>query len=298
METFDPMRDEAFLESVFGAASWRDHLRRIPDPTAPPVLDRKGASSPGYKARYQSDKHEPLLTLYVAYALFRDERRQVEHLGALLTAAGLENPGPLGSVKRIRLEYEVSTPKAYDERLRESILRHPIGYTRERAVNHRRSLEGPTHLDLYIETDHRVVFFEAKFLSDISYLTDYAIARNQLARVIDVSLGNTRSSRAGNVVLVTPARFKAKGPDAWSRLYAYKYRDYKTDPRTLMKDLPHRLGEEEDVKQAVENLGWVSWEDLAEIARRTQAKDAFWAATAWETFERFLDHRGLGRAVA
>lgn len=119
------------------------------------------------------------------------------------------------------------------------------------------------------------------------------MARNQLARTIDVALGEPAGSRDFNVILVTPACFKNEGVAAWSRLYAYKMHEYRTDFRNLMRDLPHRTKDKEALRLAAEGLGWVSWEELASMAARAQEDDTFWEASSWDLFQKFLAHRGL-----
>ncbi len=83
------------------------------------------------------------------------------------------------------------------------------------------SLEGSTHADalLTFGDDHRVMF-EARFLSDISYMTTYAVDRNQLTRNLDAGLASVNHElHRFFYVFISPQAFRDR-PQA--RLYGYK----------------------------------------------------------------------------
>lgn len=142
------------------------------------------------------------------------------------------------------------------------------------------NLEGPTTLDAIIINRCKgfSVLVEAKVLSDISCDTTYDIRRNQIARILDVMLEknedlcdplNLRNPESSLFLLITPRVFK-DFPE--SRLYGYKFNEYKKNPQAIKKDLPHRFNNEESSSTKVHNLenlaqrlGWVTWEDFKEI---------------------------------
>ena len=116
------------------------------------------------------------------------------------------------------------------------------------------------------------VIFEAKVLSDISTHITFDLARNQLARSIDVMLEvnsalaaplSLRKPERTFLVLLTPA-LTQPGPagDAISksRLYGWLMPAY-SDPGSslLQRHLPHR--DPRELAEAARRLGWASWED-------------------------------------
>jgi hypothetical protein len=118
-----------------------------------------------------------------------------------------------------------------------------------------RDMEGSTHLDLAIgdiairkgtgsgiELNHSenswIAFCEMKWYSDISYNVSYDQHRNQLARVIENALlfkNENDFSKKVFVNLVTPSIFKK--PDNKSRMYCYKFEDYKESSKALESDI-------------------------------------------------------------
>jgi len=64
-------------------------------------------------------------------------------------------------------------------------------------------------------------------------------------------------------VLLTPEMFK-QNPE--SRLYGFLMQQYRKDPESLARDLPHRKG----IKKwdaVSRRLGWLTWEDCERILR-------------------------------
>ncbi len=118
-----------------------------------------------------------------------------------------------------------------------------------------RKQEGNTHLDLAVGTisgrgDTRggvelddvfepwVCFCEMKMYSDLSHDVTHDPHRNQLARVAENALcfqGRGRYADRVYVALVTPKTFRVA--PGQSRLYQYKFREYKTCRMDLFKDL-------------------------------------------------------------
>jgi len=117
---------------------------------------------------------------------------------------------------------------------------HPVKYIRERIESHRKKgkpLESHTHVDFLIESDEVFIPIEAKFTSDIEVQREYNATRNQIARIIDVSIEAARKAKTKKRViflLCVPERFYNK-----SRLYFYKMKDYERIEE-IKQDIPHQ----------------------------------------------------------
>ena len=136
----------------------------------------------------------------------------------------------------------------------------------------REDLEGPTECDAIIINENGFsIIVETKVLSDISVDTTFNTMRNQIARIIDVMLepgsnkDNVLSKREPDktlFLLITPRLFKE---NPHTRLYGYKFREYKECPMKIEKDLPHRAEENINWCEISRRLGWATWEDFREI---------------------------------
>jgi hypothetical protein len=118
-----------------------------------------------------------------------------------------------------------------------------------------------------------------KVLSDISTHVTFDLARNQLARSIDVMLEENstlpaplccRKPERTFLVLLTPALTQpGRAGDAISksRLYSWLMPAYR-DPRNSLLGhyLPHR--DSRQLAESAERLGWASWEDCHAIVPR------------------------------
>lgn len=133
------------------------------------------------------------------------------------------------------------------------------------------NLEGPTNVDAMLLNSKNgfAVVIEAKVLSDISYEITYDTMRNQIARNIDVMLEKNnklchpldkRDPEKTLFLLITPKLFK---DNPSSRLYGYKFNEYKTNPESLSGDLPHRTNC--DWPNISRRLGWLTWEDFKSV---------------------------------
>lgn len=148
--------------------------------------------------------------------------------------------------------------------------------------------EGATHLDLAIGNikirkgtkggielipieNSWIAFCEMKWYSDISLKVSYDQHRNQLARVIENAIFfKSDNSYAENiyVTLVTPEIFKK--PTNKSRLYCYKFDEYKNSKETLEDDLLNCNLEfrEKDAKNRIKQglptlrLKWTTFDSL------------------------------------
>jgi hypothetical protein len=93
--------------------------------------------------------------------------------------------------------------------------------------------------------------------------------RNQIARNIDVILEknqtlcdplNKRNPEKTLFLLITPKVFK---DNPTTRLYGFKFNEYKQIPGSLSRDLPHRS--DADLDNASNRMGWLSWEDFKSV---------------------------------
>jgi hypothetical protein len=129
-----------------------------------------------------------------------------------------------------------------------------------------RDFEGATHVDALLLNPRNgfALLVEAKVLSDISCQVSFDVARNQIARTVDVMLDQnpalTRPLR--NVpeetlfVVQSPKIFK-DNPHA--RLYGWLLENYHSSPSALGRDLPHRG--DLDWGSVARRIGWLTWED-------------------------------------
>jgi len=103
-----------------------------------------------------------------------------------------------------------------------------------------------------------ICFCEMKWHADIDVKVAHDVHRNQLARVIENALCFQDAGRYAEkvyVTLVTPAAFR--DAPLKSRLYQYKFEEYKADPASLIADL------EACVLEKREEPGWSYPADLA-----------------------------------
>ena len=116
-------------------------------------------------------------------------------------------------------------------------------------------VEGPTEVDVTIESDAFLIFIEAKLGSDISMNTTYDPHRNQIARNIDCLL-----EKAGQK---TPAFWMLVRDEDPSRAYVQLVNAYRSDPGLLARDLPHRRPEH--LEGICQNLTILRWNDFTEL---------------------------------
>ena len=208
------------------------------------------------------------------------ERR--EHLGALMRVCFGGTPPVadlaswdecLGGKLHLFFEINLPSPPGYRRWLTEKLgERQIIPYVLDAACRRgtnriRGGLEGPTHVDaLLLDADNGfAVLFEAKVLSDISYQVSFDMMRTQIARTIDVMLERNESlpeplslrrPERTLFVLLTPEVFRSH---PHSRLYGRLISEYRSSPRALARDMPHR--ESVDWSEVARRMGWLTWED-------------------------------------
>ena len=123
-----------------------------------------------------------------------------------------------------------------------------------------------------------VCFCEMKWSSDISYKVTHDLHRNQLARVIENSIffnnkagchdqSNARYPNHVYVALVTPKVFR--DANVKSRLYQYKFEDYRVDSTNLLNDLKSCVLEmcdgSADLAKQLERLSCLCWSTYDDI---------------------------------
>ncbi|HXL88381.1 MAG TPA: hypothetical protein VN969_05260 [Streptosporangiaceae bacterium] len=210
-----------------------------------------------------------------------------ELFARLLERAGLQPPpgfprweDALAGDLDLFFEVSLPSPGRYRAWLRDHLgERVPIPYLRKQAEAPGARLEGATKADamLLAPATGVAVIFEAKVLSDISTHVTFDLARNQLARSIDVMLEanpalpaplSLRQPERTFLVLLTPALTQpgqAGDMISKSRLYGWLMPAYKDPDSCLLRQhLPHRDGSE--LAGAAERLGWASWEDCQSVA--------------------------------
>ena len=171
-----------------------------------------------------------------------------------------------------------------------------------------RKKEGLTHLDLALGSIVRrgstqsgialdpvegawICFCEMKWYSDVQPTVTNDMQRNQLPRVIENALCFQHTGEYAetvHVTLVTPAVFR--DAVARSRLYQYKFDEYKRDGDSILRDLEasrleHRSQRDwvypPDIAQRIRNLSlhWATYDDLFEnlpYSPISQDIGAFW----------------------
>lgn len=241
--------------------------------------DRKGKRISELKTPCQIEKDEMFWTAACMMSIFHGENRAQQFIALFERAYGFMPPisgvaswedcfeGEL----ELFFEPNLPSPAPYQEWLSANReIRHLIPYVLESAHD-KRNLEGSTNVDAMLIKPPLgfAVIVEAKVLSDISYDVTYDVMRNQIARDIDMMLEkndslcealNSREPDRTLFLLLTPRMFK-NHPS--SRLYGYKFNEYKDDPASIGRDLPHRI--DSDLQSISNRLGWLTWEDFKDV---------------------------------
>jgi hypothetical protein len=239
---------------------------------------RKGKSIKELKRPCQIEKDEKFWTASCLMGIYHSPDRS-KQLSMLLQKAYGPTP-PISGISswddgvsgnlHLFFEPNLPSPKSYKNWLGLNLhKRQFIPYICDSAEK-KPNLEGPTNVDaLLINEDNGfAVLIEAKVLSDISCQVTYDVMRNQIARNIDVMLESRdlgfplskRRPEKSLLLLLTPRIFQENRS---SRLYGYKFNEYKNDPESLGRDLPNRRGY--DWESLSRRLGWLTWEDFREV---------------------------------
>jgi hypothetical protein len=241
--------------------------------------DRKEKTLRETKVPCQIEKDERFWTAACMMTIFYSRNRAGELIKLLKLAYG-DHP-PVEGIEcweeccsgdlALFFETQFPSPHSYKVWLSKNLItRQFIPYILDSARD-KPNLEGPTHVDALLLNSQNgfAVVFEAKVLSDISVEITYDLMRNQLARNIDVMLEkndslnyplNKRIPERTLFLLVTPRLFR---DDPTSRLYGYKFMEYKKDPNALARDLPQRTNC--NWGNVTQKLGWLTWEDFRSV---------------------------------
>jgi len=251
--------------------NYEEYLRRNPDRKAKPISE--------LKVPCQIEKDERFWIAACMMTILFSENRLRELTDVFKHAYGSTPPiAEIDSWEEcfeglldLFFEPNLPSPAPYKEWLFLNCKkRHLIPYILDSAYG-KKNLEGPTNVDAMLlnAPNGFAVVIEAKVLSDISYQITYDVIRNQIARNIDVMLENNpelceplkhRDPEKTLFLLVTPRIFKN---NPTTRLYGYKFNEYKNDPSCLGRDLPHRTGC--DLESISRRLGWLTWEDFKDV---------------------------------
>jgi hypothetical protein len=233
-----------------------------------------GISMAESKLPRQIEKDERFWTAASLKQLF-DCPNRIPALTALLSSAFGDKP-PVEGVEtweecvagdlKLYFEAQAPSPPSYINWLRRNLPdRHCIPYVFDAAAREsQRTLEGPTHFDAILlnPSNGFSLMIEAKVLSDISPHVSFDMLRNQLVRCIDVMLEQQLNLQARNpdrslFALLTPTVFRDR---AHSRLYGWLLEDYRANPDSISRDLPHRV--RSDWAMIASRLGWMTFEDI------------------------------------
>lgn len=244
------------------------------------------AQDDNYRTIRQIEKDETFWTASALMSIYHSPTRNSE-LKQLLTKAFGEQP-PLSNFEswddclngdlHLFFEPNIPSPQEYKNWLRENVdhqnfIPYILDKSKDKEGNYRTDLEGPTNVDAILinSSNGFSVFVEAKVLSDISYQISYDCTRNQIIRNIDVMMNSNpklakplcnRIPENTLFLLLTPQIFQ-QNPE--SRLYGYKFNDYKNRPETISKDMRHRKLTKDDCIDLSKRIGWTTWEDLKQI---------------------------------
>jgi len=241
--------------------------------------DRRGRSLKDMKFPRQIEKDERFWIAACMMSIFYSQNRLKQYVSLFKAAYGNEPPveGISSWQKclkgRLHLFFEANlpSPHLYKEWLLNNIAKRQfIPYVLDSAYN-KKNLEGATNVDaLFLNSGNGfAVIIEAKVLSDISCDITYDVMRNQIVRSIDVMLEKNgtlcdpldkRDPEKTVFLMITPKLFK---DNPTSRFYGYKFNEYKNNPSSLARDLPHR--KDCDWKNISKRLGWLSWEDFKNV---------------------------------
>ena len=262
-----------YRASVEEARKYDELIRRGDRPT--PAQTRMGR---------QMEKDERFWLATALMSLYHADggSSRAELFARLLKRAGLRPPqsfprweDALAGALDLFFEVNLPSPGRYRAWLRDHLgERTPIPYLKKQAEVAGARLEGQTRADamLLAAATGVAVIFEAKVLSDISTHVTFDLARNQLARSIDVMLEanpalaaplSLRNPQRTFLMLLTPALTQpGRAGDAISksRLYGWLMPAYQDPDNSLLRQhLPHR--DSSELAKAAERLGWASWED-------------------------------------
>ena len=264
-----------------------------------------------YEKKLKSIYHdEPWLTFMAIYALFgkgdyTSLQKGVPALNAVLRTSNMDYPEFL-EIKVVKVERRLIEVRSLRNHVKETLRKKNIKHLypdREEKLEKKigkpgtketvSSFEGNTNLDLYIcgkdtAGNKIALYIEAKFLSDISHDTTYLIGRDQIIRNIDSLIDDHFEEFDCNIdhkyfLLLTPELFKESKVGnqyieslypAKSRLYCYKYLEYK-NASNLKKCLPYRTKfTNADWINLANRVGWITFDDIIKQANKLDSNDS------------------------
>jgi len=276
---------EHFVQSVKDLDNIKKHISKYKKSIDNyKLFETNQYSEKNIKLIRQIEKDETFWTASSLMTIFHS-KNSINELQKLLMLAFGEKPpldnfdnwaNCLNGELRLFFEPNIPSPKGYQVWLKNNVTnRNFIPYIVEHAQNKknefRLDLEGPTNVDALLLniTNGFSIFIEAKVLSDISYQVSFDSTRNQIIRNIDVMLSSNnenleaplklRKPENSLFILLTPELFK-KLPN--TRLYGFKFNEYKTNPISISNELAHRKLNLADCVNISKRIGWTTWEDL------------------------------------
>jgi hypothetical protein len=130
-----------------------------------------------------------------------------------------------------------------------------------------KSVVEDTEVDASIETDSKLIFFEAKLYSKISLPTHGNMPHDQIIRKLRVGLdvANQQKKEFYFIFLdIAPVEYLLKfGEKAISAEYFTKYKDKNTSLEENLTDIPYP-----DIEKVKANMGWLTWASLFKTVLR------------------------------
>lgn len=255
------------------ANRYKDFLAKNPNTTGIPITTAR--------LPRQIEKDERFWTVASLKYIF-DHPHRISVLESLLTNSFGDKP-PFDGISTwcecltgelaLYFEAQAPSPKVYVDWLRKNLSnRQFIPYILDASAREsQRMLEGPTHFDAALVNPNNgfSLLIEAKVLSDISPYVSFDNLRNQLVRCIDVMLESypslpayfgTRKPERSIFALLTPEVFRTY---PHSRLYGWLFHEYRSNPKALGRDLPHRNNlTDDDWTEIASRLGWITFGDI------------------------------------
>lgn len=187
-----------------------------------------------------------------------------------------------------RRKREFYPPPEHDKWLKEKLTSEHFEKLKERLKKNQR-LEGPSEIDVVIETNKLLIFIEAKYLEDISIKTTRDLTRDQITRNIDV--GTFQAIDDGKefyFILLTLDKYPRQ------RLFWYKMMDYK-NPSLLKKAIPYRaIGKYRiSFRKTSRNIGWITWSNLKRIVMKVIQDNSILEKSTIYKLDKFYNQRGI-----
>ena len=123
--------------------------------------------------------------------------------------------------------------------------------------------EGETHVDLTIETSHKLIFVEAKYQADISSSTKHDPNRDQIIRNIDV--GSWAGKKRAKVFYFVLLTLKANTDSI------DKFNHYKSNPSNIIDQIGSYRKDITDYAALCKNMHIVYWDQILTSLKNIQS---------------------------